>query len=283
MAASPSPEKKKDNLFLVVLAAAVAPFVLFVPFVEWIPWFENDDQRRASVIGLVVLTLVGYVAGQVLARRRRARLKELEADIAAADERLREIEPDASLTHVSDALFNDGAWRLSIYAKRADDENGEWLERLVSASSDKDLRSGSPARILIRDSIFREVFATNLANGLYRRPRESGPFTDAGDSFDRDAWLEWRDSIFGGPGSLPGADTTMTTRKYVWYATQDPETKQVLVALAESSEVNGVQVDFLAPPATSAWIVMAARMAGARAEIEPKIKRGKEAMGLSDD
>ncbi len=278
-----TPGEKRESRATRFLAALATPLVLLVPFVEWIPWFATDQQRQWAVIVLVILSLIGYGSSQVLARARARRLAELRSEIRAARERLLEVEPATSLSHVSDSLFSEGAWRLTIYAKRIRSaDNSETLQRLVSASSDKDFRDGSPSEIRIKDSFFKEVFGTNLANSLYRRPRESGPFRDGDEGFDEARWLDWRDSIFGGPDALFGGAPNMTTRKYVWYATQDPDTKQVFVALAESTEPEGIQVDFLLPPATSAWIVMAARMAGAKSGASEIVERGEESMTVTD-
>lgn len=243
--------------------AKVGPFsVLLVPVAEWIPWLESNNFRWPVVLIVVAVSIIGFCAGGRIARWRERDRLGAKAELLAARKRLAEVEPNAPMRQVTESLFNNGAWRLTIYSKVRDQHGSLMLERVFAVSSDVDMKLGAPATIILKRSLFNEVFETNLANVLYRGPRGSGPFVDASEEFDPTAWKVWQSDIFGGTDALIGGDDHLLTRQYVWYATQDPESERVLLALAESTDQSGVKIDYLTAPATSAWIVMASNMAG---------------------
>jgi hypothetical protein len=240
-----------------VLAFLGTPAVIMLPVLEWVPGIP-DAVRPWLVVGLVCLGLVGFIFSFVSARRSGRDRKRLDEEVRQANSRLDDVSLGHSLDHISRELFGGGAWRLTVYSKETTKGEDSRLEMLLAASSDLEFKASAMTQIILKPSLFSEIFSTNLADPRDRKPYQSGAFDD---DYDEVAWSRWRLSIFGGASALPTADSRMRTRKFAWYATQDPDSEQVVLALAESASVSGINIDFLSAPATSAWLIMAARMA----------------------
>lgn len=266
-----SSQSKKRRL-VDVLATIFTPAVVIVPFLEWIP-FIPEEFRWILVWALVALALAGWIAGLVRNHRHDKEIRRLRNDLDAAQARLDTVTPGHTLDHITGQLFGTGAWRLSFYSKITHDSDGECLDRQHSVASDHHHAEGAPARIILRPSLFAEIFQTNLADPRGLRAFESGGFADRASG---KGWSEWRYKIFGGSESVPDDTSTMPTRKFAWYAAQDPDTARIVVAIAESASPTGINIDYLNSAATSAWLILVTRMAEVGAQVTPVLDEGAD-------
>ena len=250
-----------------LLAGVAPPTVVAMPLVEWIPGVP-DSWRPWLVVTLAVVALGGYIAGRVLQRDERLARGTLESDLNRARKMLDSVEPRQLMMQIAAELFLRGSWRLAVYEKLGDPEVGEQLALLYAVSSDGVYEKRVPSVINIRKSLFGEVFSENLAFSRYRQAFQSGAFDE--DTATPD-WERWRQEIFGGSEAIGVERSAMRARKFAWYATQDPDHGNNVVAIAESANSSGVNFEFFDSISTSIWLTMIARMSVAKRGLQPAI------------
>lgn len=250
-----------------VLTWIAAPAVVVIPLVEWIPGIA-DDVRPWVVVGLAGIGFIAVVVSSLVARRHRSNARDLDALRQAFD-------PGHALDYVTNALFADGAWRLTIYRKRMARGNKPELVKLWAHSSDRDHRDTAIDRIVLIKSILKESLDANLSNPQRWHANQSGSFEASTDSTE---WREWRFSIFGGREALPGDRSTLNTRKFAWFAVQDPDSRIVVAVLAESTSPVGINFEVLNDSSTPVWLLLIARLS-AGAGLVPESENGPPSRG----
>lgn len=219
---------------------------LMIPLLEWLPGLATGI-RAALIIGSVVLGTVGVAANL----RRQKRLDWAESETMRLRAIVEEAGPEQLLHQISESLFRDGAWRLTVYRKVGASDEAYDLARVASIASGGDDESTPNATMGVdRRSNLASTFSNNLANPRYRQADESGAFPDDVHSKE---WSLWRQGVLGA-APTDFRDKLFRPRKYAWYAAQDPRSQTVYIALAESTSTQGIAIDFLNHNSTPAWL-----------------------------
>lgn len=242
--------------FVFTLMAAIP--VVMIPALEWLPGIPGRLRPWLILAGLVIAAI-----GLVVVGVGEKRAEDLSRENAELRTSIAKAEPEYLIHEIGRTLFGQGAWRLTVYKKSQsqDAHVGDYLGALISVASDGDQANTRDHRILVRPSTMFELsFRNNLADPRYRVPAESGAGPEEVYS---DAWLTWRDEIFGA-GAVIGDLSTFRARKFAWYAAQDGKNQSVFVVLAESAEPEGIMVDRLDHSFTPAWLFFGSQVAELR-------------------
>jgi len=229
-----------------------------------IPALENSQGSIPDYVRLPALyaCLAIIFIGVLLTAHRERRAAELEQENFALRQNIEKTEPEDLLQQVAAALFKAGAWRLTVYRKdRSSDPGlGDHLIKLVSVASFGDQRGLGDSAISIKPGTqFQLLFLANLADPRFRRAEESGPSPE-----DPSEWLSWRNEIFGERKTDVADDSTFLARKFAWYAVQDPRTRTVYAAIAESADPEGIVIDRLQHELSPSWLIFASQLAELR-------------------
>lgn len=220
--------------------------VLMIPLLEYFPWIP-DSTRGPMIVFSVALAAVGFwVHG-----KRQKRFDVAESEVRRLQEIVEGTGPHQLLRQISESLFREGAWRLTIYRKQGASQEAydlEMISSIASGGADESAPQGS-LRVDRRSSL-AGAFRNNLANPRYRQADQSGAFPD---DVHSESWQKWRQGVLG-DAHPPYQEALFRPRKYAWYAAQDPRSDIVYTALAESTSSQGIAIDFLDHNSTPAWL-----------------------------
>lgn len=232
--------------------------VIVIPALEVLPGI-SDFWRTWAILISLLLAFIGIV-WNLKEKRFLSEEREINEDLRR---RLAETSAEDLLHSVSDVLFRDGAWRLSVFRRVLVDGSSDrtCLELISTVSSDRVYQNLVSSQIPLGDNeLFCQVFDENTRQPRNVRPLESGGFEGDVHSVE---WETWVDAIFGKGCSIP-VSSSFHPRKYVFFASVDRIEGSTLVVIAESTKVDGVSVDLLNGSFTPVWSSFAAHLERSR-------------------
>lgn len=232
-------------------------FALFAFFTD----FANSWHNRA-----IILLAIGVVwaVGKYWGYCQHKKFSDHKGDIRSqlAQDVLRDM---AEFLFMTPQDAPKRAWRISMYELVVDSANKQNLHRLIRASSTDHWASPEHGRhtIALKNSCCREIGTGYSLEDWYANT--SGELADP--QIDRDNWIYWQSEF--GLDKQTIAALRMPTRKYGWGAIK-VEKFGTLVAIVESCDPSGVDMDALKQPVTGAVMVALFRLLKEPALIESK-------------